>query len=112
MTYRENFILDELIGRVWCWLTDNGQGHISSCWSDLSVIDIIHGVWCLVSLTVDLRTIGISDSPIIVDQSPPVGGKVYDGEIAGIDMAYMKDNNKVVRYSKDWLHIYTILKRL
>jgi hypothetical protein len=59
--------------------------------------DVSPSHFVLVSLTVDLRTIGISDSPIIVDQSPPVAGQVYDGQTAGIDMAYMKDNNKVVR---------------
>lgn len=50
---------------------------------------------CLILLTVDLRTIGISDSPIIVDQSPPVAGVVYDGDHSGEDLMYMKDNNKV-----------------
>lgn len=51
---------------------------------------------CLILLTVDLRTIGISDSPIIVDQSPPVAGVVYDGDHSGEDLVYMKDNNKVI----------------
>lgn len=50
---------------------------------------------CLILLTVDLRTIGISNSPIIVDQSPPVAGVVYDGDHSGEDLVYMKDNNKV-----------------
>lgn len=50
---------------------------------------------CLILLTVDLRTIGISDSPIIVDQSPPVAGVVYDGDHSGEDLVFMKDNNKV-----------------
>lgn len=51
---------------------------------------------CLILLTVDLRTIGISDSPIIVDQSPPVAGVVYDGDHSGEDLVYMKDNKKVI----------------
>ena len=50
----------------------------------------------LLYLTVDLRTIGISDSPIIVDQSPPVAGVVYDGDHLGVDLVYMKDNDKVI----------------
>ena len=50
----------------------------------------------LLCLTVDLRTIGISDSPIIVDQSPPVAGVVYDGDHLGVDLVYMKDNDKVI----------------
>ena len=51
-------------------------------------------------LTVDLRTIGISDSPIIVDQSPPVAGVVYDGDHLGEDLVYMKDNDKVIIISQ------------
>ena len=48
----------------------------------------------------DLRTIGISDSPIIVDQSPPVAGVVYDGDHLGEDLVYMKDNDKVIIISQ------------
>lgn len=48
----------------------------------------------------DLRTIGISDSPIIVDQSPPVAGVVYDGDHLGVDLVYMKDNDKVIIISQ------------
>jgi hypothetical protein len=45
--------------------------------------------------SVDLRTIGISDSPIIVDRSPPVAGKVNDGEIYKVDLQYTMYPDKV-----------------
>ena len=44
---------------------------------------------------VDLRTIGIADSPIIVDRSPPVAGKVNDGEIYKVDLDYTMYPDKV-----------------
>lgn len=46
---------------------------------------------------VDLRTIGICNSPLIVDRSPPVAGVVNDGELPGIDLNYTKYENKVVQ---------------
>lgn len=44
---------------------------------------------------VDLRTIGIADSPIIVDRSPPIAGKVNDGEIYKMDLEYTMYPDKV-----------------
>lgn len=45
--------------------------------------------------SVDLRTIGIVDSPIIVDRSPPVAGRVNDGENFKIDLEYTMYPDKV-----------------
>lgn len=46
-------------------------------------------------LSVDLRTIGIFNSPLIVDRSPPVAGIVNDGEIHGVDLDFTKYEDKV-----------------
>ena len=48
---------------------------------------------CVIS--VDLRTIGRCDSPLIVDRSPPVAGIVNDGEIHGVDLDFTKYEDKV-----------------
>jgi hypothetical protein len=52
-----------------------------------------------------MRTIGICDSPLIVDRSPPVAGIVNDGEVPGIDLNYTKYENKVTRTVKKTLQI-------
>ncbi|XP_062596534.1 uncharacterized protein LOC134257978, partial [Saccostrea cucullata] len=44
---------------------------------------------------VDLSTIAVSDSPIIVDQSPPIAGKVNDGEVYKKDLQYTMYPNKI-----------------
>lgn len=44
---------------------------------------------------VDLRTIGRCDSPLIVDNSPPVAGTVNDGEIYGLDLDFTRYEDKV-----------------
>lgn len=55
-----------------------------------------HTVYCnIYQFSVDLRTIGIADSPIIVDRSPPVAGRVNDGEIFKIDLEYTMYPDKV-----------------
>lgn len=57
-----------------------------------------HTVYCNIFFLfpVDLRTIGIADSPIIVDRSPPVAGKVNDGEIFKVDLEYTMYPDKVL----------------
>lgn len=44
----------------------------------------------------DLRSIGVANASIIVDRSAPVPGNVYDGETAGQDLMYTKDQDKVM----------------
>lgn len=44
---------------------------------------------------VDLRTIGIADSAIIVDKTPPNAGVVMDGPIYGEDLMYTKYPDRV-----------------
>lgn len=46
-------------------------------------------------ISVDLRSIGVAKASIIVDRSAPVPGNVYDGETAGQDLMYTKDQDKV-----------------
>lgn len=46
-------------------------------------------------ISVDLRSIGVANASIIVDRSAPVPGNVYDGETAGQDLMYTKDQDKV-----------------
>lgn len=46
-------------------------------------------------LSVDLRTMGIFNAPLIVDRSPPVAGIVNDGEIHGVDQDFTKYEDKV-----------------
>ena len=46
-------------------------------------------------ISVDMRTIGRCDSPLIVDRSPPVAGIVNDGEVHGMDLDFTKYKNKV-----------------
>ncbi|VDI73733.1 Hypothetical predicted protein, partial [Mytilus galloprovincialis] len=52
---------------------------------------------------VDLRTIGIADSAIIVDKTPPNAGVVMDGPIYGEDLMYTKYPDKICG---NWLHFY------
>ena len=49
-----------------------------------------------ISLLVDLRTIGVASSPLIVDRTPPTAGTVNDGPTTGVDLAYTKEVNQVV----------------
>ncbi|XP_070572594.1 uncharacterized protein [Ptychodera flava] len=44
---------------------------------------------------VDLRTIGHSDFPIIVDTSPPIAGDVFDGPDHGIDIDFQSSSNRI-----------------
>lgn len=57
----------------------------------------------------DLRSIGVANASIIVDRSAPVPGNVYDGETAGQDLMYTKDQDKVIKKShwilfKNFMH--------
>ncbi len=45
--------------------------------------------------TVDLRTIGVADTPIVVDFSPPIAGEIFDGPIYGEDLKYTKGRKQV-----------------
>lgn len=51
---------------------------------------------CNFFISVDLRSIGVANASIIVDRSAPVPGNVYDGETAGQDLMYTKDQDKVM----------------
>ncbi|XP_070573688.1 uncharacterized protein [Ptychodera flava] len=44
---------------------------------------------------VDLRTVGHSDFPIIVDTSPPIAGDVFDGPDHGIDIDFQSSSNRI-----------------
>lgn len=52
--------------------------------------------FCNFFISVDLRSIGVANASIIVDRSAPVPGNVYDGETAGQDLMYTKDQDKVM----------------
>lgn len=60
--------------------------------------------------SVDLRTIGRCDSPLIVDRSPPVAGIVNDGEIHGVDLDFTKYQDKVLWLLEERLSRYHILE--
>lgn len=44
---------------------------------------------------VELQAVGHANSPIIVDITPPLVGKVYDGPLTRHDLSYSKDSNMV-----------------
>ena len=46
---------------------------------------------------VDLRTVEHADEPILVDDTPPIAGDLFDGPYAGRDLAFTKDRNEVIR---------------
>ena len=60
----------------------------------MEVYNDLFGNNCVIS--VDLRTIGRCDSPLIVDRSPPVAGIVNDGEIHGVDLDFTRYEDKVL----------------
>lgn len=51
---------------------------------------------CVVYISVDLRTIGVADAPMIVDGSPPTAGVVNDGPLYNVDLQYTKDKTNVM----------------
>ncbi|XP_052081925.1 uncharacterized protein LOC127719726 isoform X2 [Mytilus californianus] len=44
---------------------------------------------------VDLRTIKAADQPIIVDPTPPIAGKVYDGQTYDVDLLFTKEQDVI-----------------
>ena len=46
---------------------------------------------------VDLRTVEHADEPLLVDDTPPIAGDLFDGPYAGRDLAFTKDRNEVIR---------------
>ena len=56
-----------------------------------------------------MRTIGIADSPIIVDRSPPVAGKVNDGELYKVDLEYTMYPDKVSLFCCDFVMFHEII---
>ncbi|XP_025084423.1 uncharacterized protein LOC112558273 isoform X1 [Pomacea canaliculata] len=64
---------------------------------------IINGVpvWIRIRVQnyVELQALGHADNPIIVDITPPLVGKVYDGPLTRHDLSYSKDSNM---YCANW----------
>ncbi|XP_077992165.1 uncharacterized protein LOC144446291 [Glandiceps talaboti] len=52
---------------------------------------------------VDLRTVGHSDFPVIVDRSPPIAGDVFDGPDLGVDIDYQSMQNTIC---VNWQNFY------
>ncbi|CAG2251012.1 unnamed protein product [Mytilus edulis] len=44
---------------------------------------------------VDLRTIKAADQPIIIDPTPPIAGKVYDGQTSDVDLLFTKEQDVI-----------------
>lgn len=84
------FYLD--LSKVIVFMPQTYWKFFTSC---LSVFQILIMITLQIVNLVDLRTIGIADSPIIVDRSPPVAGKVNDGEIYKVDLDYTMYPDKV-----------------
>ncbi|XP_022102001.1 uncharacterized protein LOC110985344 [Acanthaster planci] len=51
---------------------------------------------------VDLRTIDHADEPILVDDSPPIAGDLFDGPYAGRDLVFTKDRNEICANWYNW----------
>ena len=49
---------------------------------------------CLVVI-VDLFTAGHGDEPILIDKSPPLVGRVLDGDILQRDLRYQSDDKRI-----------------
>ena len=47
---------------------------------------------------VNLTTASASTRPILIDTTPPIGGKVYDGHLSGVDLNYTSNPDKVNLY--------------
>ncbi|XP_022103294.1 uncharacterized protein LOC110986022 [Acanthaster planci] len=64
------------------------------------------GIPCWVKVravnNVDLRTIDHADEPILVDDSPPIAGDLFDGPYAGQDLVFTKDRNKICANWYNW----------
>ena len=51
----------------------------------------VHVVFIFFSNTAGLRTIAVSEVPIMVDRSPPLAGRVYDGAMVGSDVDFQSN---------------------
>ena len=80
----------------------------SFCIKNKPVISNIRHI-VLLKLAVDLRTIDHADEPILVDDSPPIAGDLFDGPYAGRDLVFTKDKNEVFlltgTFKKDTFHV-------
>ncbi|XP_038050728.1 uncharacterized protein LOC119723897 [Patiria miniata] len=67
---------------------------------------IPNGIPCWVKVravnNVDLRTIDHADEPILVDDSPPIAGDLFDGPYAGRDLVFTKDRNEICANWHNW----------
>ncbi|XP_071798137.1 uncharacterized protein [Asterias amurensis] len=51
---------------------------------------------------VDLRTVKHADGPILVDDTPPIAGDLFDGPYAGRDLVFTKDRNEICGNWYNW----------
>ncbi|XP_038062441.1 uncharacterized protein LOC119732930 [Patiria miniata] len=67
---------------------------------------IPNGIPCWVKVravnNVDLRTIDHADEPILVDDTPPIAGDLFDGPYAGKDLVFTKDRNEICANWHNW----------
>ncbi|CAH1242180.1 Hypp6488 [Branchiostoma lanceolatum] len=52
---------------------------------------------------VNLRAVGVADSPIVVDRTGPIAGEVYDGDQVGEDLQFI---NKAEEVCANWKDFY------
>ena len=58
-----------------------------------------------ISMVVELRDVGTSDTPILVEASPPIPGHVTDGHVRGLDLCYQSSNST---YCGTWEGFYDL----
>ena len=56
---------------------------------------ILHRRVILFLVLVDLFTAGHGDEPILIDRSPPLVGKVLDGDVLQKDLRYQSDDKRI-----------------
>lgn len=80
-----------IVSKTWicCWYSDY---HVVQLW-----------IWTFTEklniFTVDLRTIVVADSAIIVDKTGPYTGAVMDGPLHGEDLLYTKYSDRVSEWN-------------
>ena len=47
------------------------------------------------SIIVDLRVAGVADYPIVIDYTPPIAGKIFDGPIFKEDLKFTAGRREV-----------------
>lgn len=53
----------------------------------------------LTSISVDLRSVGYPEQPLLVDTTPPLEGDVFDGNVRGVNWEYQKESDM---YCANW----------